>query len=137
MTRLPYYTAPSVKRLMEELQLTKEQAIEVRALLHGEKKPIEVPAVAAWVRNCYSYPKHIEQLLAALDVVCETFGVECISNRKFLFEFLNTGDVYNATLVYAKHSDSFFISTEGGIIESYERRGGGEFQNNANPYYGY
>lgn len=124
MTLGTFYRAPSVKRLMAELGLDREHANKVRALLHGAKQPDEYKSVQDWLRQCFHEPDYVEQLLVALNEVCDTCGVEYLGREnpdtyreRPKFAFLNTGDMYASTLFYSYENDSFYISSEGDLAE--------------------
>lgn len=60
-------------------------------------------------------------ILHAVDRLLGTFGVEVLDRRENStspeYEYLNTGDPYNTTLVYKRSTDNLFIGAWGDIAE--------------------
>jgi hypothetical protein len=126
---------PSSRRLQDELRLTPEQAKLIRAIGHaaddGEilSSLIEasVPKTAEYVRRMHSDPYHshmwrITVALHAMDAILGTFGVEALGPPSGLshsppYEYLNTGETYDATLIYRRHTDTVTIGDPGSIAE--------------------
>ena len=118
-----HYKAPSAERLKKDFGLTDEQAATVRGLIRGEiktKDPERFPRSNTWFRSCYHEPSRVDRILACLDEVCETHGVESLQGRDPYQPsacYLNTGDTYNATILYNYETDSFSLTTWGDFVE--------------------
>jgi hypothetical protein len=109
---------------MEYLGLDRQQALQVRRLLHGDIHPDETPAGEARVRECYHRPSYLDLLLRALNDTCGTYGVEPIFHgsasdwpQDLRAEYLNTGDSYSGTLLYDYASDAFSLTCWGSYVE--------------------
>lgn len=92
-------TAPSIKRLMDELRVTRGEAKHMRDCMHrGKLANVRVPGF---------------------------YGVEWVSdaNGNERFAYLNSGDTYSPTIVRYMGSSRYFISTMGSAVEALERRG--------------
>jgi len=76
---------------------------QLRLLLDSDQAVKDNPAVIAWCKQCYHEPKMHEKRLCALDNVAGTYGVEYVrqghNQKSPSFHYLNTGDLYNTTLV--------------------------------------
>lgn len=68
-----------------------------------------------------------EAVLAILDPLLETFGVESAARRPgespTRFVYLNTGDTYTATLLFYVPTHSWRVTSWGDVVEADERRG--------------
>ena len=95
------------------------KAKQVAALMKGDLDPQKfLPWTGRGRRSV--------QILEAIDVLLDGFGVESIPDPfqprftdTWVADYVNTGDVYNATVIY--FNDEFYISTVGDFIEWYER----------------
>ena len=69
----------------------------------------------------------VEKAMLEADKVLDTFGVEAVFEegeyRYPAMTYLNTGDTYNATLVYDVDEDELYVSTWGDWVEDTERQG--------------
>lgn len=99
--RVPY-RAPSVRTLMARLEIDRDQARAVLALLKGEVNPNDpdrFPRTVAWLRRCYHAPHVSDAVLHAVDEVLETFGVEGWATSAYEgVSYCNTGDTYAPTV---------------------------------------
>jgi hypothetical protein len=110
----------------------RKQALD---LINAKVEPGTYASVQRWLDQCYTSPGRIEQIMKALDEVCETYGVEALwaaSTRRTLWydrnhepiaEYLNTGDMYAATLIYRYDLRKFQVTCVGDLIEMFERQG--------------
>ena len=126
---------PSSANLQSGLGINLEQAKLVRALAKaaddGEVLAALVegscPETAAYVRGMHSspYDSHMWRVtvaLHAMDQVVGTYGVESLgptSGPSYAppYEYLNTGDPYDATLIYRRETDSLSVGSWGNIAE--------------------
>lgn len=118
-------TRKTVKRLEWS---TAEQRRLVLAYINGKTPTTTSARVQTWLAQCYHMPSKREQLMVALDDVCGTFGDEAVFSPNFsatcpVFSYLNTGDMYKATIVYRYDLARFQITTVGDLIEVLERKG--------------
>lgn len=113
---------PSVKTL-ERAFPGKGKAL--RRLLASATAVREHPAAVKLANECYNPPGLAYQRLTALDSEAGTYGIECIwragtsasdCTSAPAFEYLNTGDMYAATIVRAANG-CYRVADIGGIIE--------------------
>ena len=117
---------PSVKTLLT-LGIEREQALTLRKVLDGRLSPQAVDARID--RDRVGNPPSFawEGKLKAADTILHGHGVEWATYECSRgedpprgFDYVNTGDTYNATLVYV--DGRFRVSTFGDEVESHERR---------------
>lgn len=127
---------PSVKRMMERLDIDRDTAKAVRQWMEWEHAylmmyPPELPeATERWIDSSYSRPKRHEIAIHAIDQLIGTFGVEFISFENpgdFVawprgIEYCNAGDTYIDTVLYV--DGRYSIGCWGDRLESWERRHG-------------
>lgn len=97
---------PTIKTLQERLEISKEQALQVRQIL--EK---------------YSSG---DKALQAIDKLFDwTFGVEVLRDNGWSayycdigMEYLNSGDMYTPTIMYDTRSGNYRVGCLGDILES-------------------
>ena len=113
---------PSVKRL--DLAFPGKGKI-LRRLLESAAAVREHPAAVALAAGCYNPPGLAYQRMTALDSEAETYGIECIWRAGTsandctghpAYEYLNTGDMYTATIVRAANG-RYRVADIGSIIE--------------------
>lgn len=117
----------SVKVIMEALNVDRETAKRIRGVIKGNIKPEDhedlFPHTCKWIRSCYHQPWETDVIMSALNELIEGFGVEALGggdwNNRYTppFEYINTGDTYNATIIRDNRKGRFFISTWGDIVE--------------------
>ena len=97
----------------------------LRRLLESAAAVREHPAALELVRTCYHPPGLSYQRMTALNHEAGTFGIECIWHAGEgpdsctgtpAFEYLNTGDMYAATIVRASNG-RYRVADIGSIIE--------------------
>lgn len=119
------YRAPSCKRLVNSLKLTKQQAIKVRRIIHGTLNPETIEAVSSWVDQCYHKPTDLELRMAAINSIIECYGVEAIppnfTGNYPKAVFCNVGETYDLTILYDYSTDTFKLTSYGDYIERNER----------------
>lgn len=97
--------APTVKRLVRDLDIDVEQATAVRGLIKGDIDPETITSVADWLAQCYNRPSDDELILCAIDSVLGTFGTEAIWDDDEMtpaYAYCNTGDGYNLTIMWKR-----------------------------------
>jgi hypothetical protein len=94
------------------------QALEMR-----RSQLAQHPAGAARIAECYHPPKTYDVRLHVLDSIAETCGVEYIAHKDDTFtdsyglDYLNTGDIYGATIIYDHRTGRYRVSSRGYIVE--------------------
>lgn len=119
----------SVKKIMEALNVDRETAKRIRGVVKGTINPENetlFPKTDRWIRQCYHRPDDVSLQLLALNELIEGFGVEAIGTSPDFtspppFEYINTGDTYNATIIRDNRKGRFFISTWGDVVETHPR----------------
>lgn len=127
--------APSVNALVTTFKLDSVAARLIRSLAHAADDASELealidtrcPATAAYVRQLYSSPYDSRMwrrtvVLHAIDVILGTCGVESFGDTDApglapAYEYCNTGDSYDTTLVYHRNADAIRIGSWGDIAE--------------------
>lgn len=122
--------APSMKKLTEEVGLSKDQARLVRQLIKGEIRfdcEALFPKTAAWAKDCHHYPNltRADAVMGAIDETAEGHGVEVFGRREehdnywgdTRFLYVNRGDVYRPTVVYGTEADRYFVDSVGNLAE--------------------
>lgn len=84
-------------------------------------------------RDMTSRKDRVDAILHHCNEALECFGVEAIMGDCYspyygsiVALYVNSGDTYNATIVYDVYQDRFYATTMGDWVEAYERRGRGE-----------
>jgi len=115
--------APSVKRIVEFLNESKDTAILIRAVIQGKLNPLEIKEVAAWVNRCYHMPSKGELKMEAINALMHgAYGVEATSDPNAsstsppLLTYVNTGDTYSPTIVRLR-GGKYILSTWGDQVE--------------------
>lgn len=106
--------APTVKRLVEWLDISEEQAKTVRGLIKGTVDPESIEGTADWVRQCFGRPADDELILDAIGRVIETFGtvgMRLDGDHEPLFCYCNSGDSYAGEVWYDCREERFFLSS--------------------------
>lgn len=107
---------PSRKRLREELDLTSQQAREVKEILKEAATTTQ--------------GRRIEKALLDISDIIDGFGVESIRVGSEDYSgywgdaaaaYINTGDIYNATVIYDVDRDRFYLTSVGDWREAAER----------------
>lgn len=108
---------PSVKTL-ESAFPTKGKVL--RELLTSEKAVREHSAAIAREHECYNSPTLADLRMHALNAETGCFGVEYVkgngTRRSPSFEYLNTGDAYNTTIVRFANGQ-YRVTSWGDIVE--------------------
>ena len=113
---------PSVKTL-ERVFPGKGKVL--RHLLESSAAVRAHPAAVALVRDCYNPPGLAYERMTVLNVEAGTYGIECIwhagtgpgdCTSSPAFEYLNTGDMYAATIIRAANG-RYRVADIGSIIE--------------------
>lgn len=72
-----------------------------------------------WIKDCYNAPTDSELRLSMLNEILECFGVEHVEENGSHASYINSGDIYNATILYSL--GEFELTTLGDWIEGAER----------------
>ncbi len=141
------FRIPSINAIVECFDCTRAEARQVRAIGHAtdvpdllcdlimsdDEKPDPVPATAAYVRRTddsspfSSSMKRITVALHAMDSILKCSGVECLGYDNDprsvpMFEYLNVGDPYIATLIYSSETDCMMIRGYGDVLDRVPKR---------------
>jgi len=94
----------------------------LRTLLQSAEAVRSHPAAQARIAECYHPPTLADMRLHALDAEAGTYGREVIWGPDAgpldgpEFEYLNTGDMYTATII-RRRNGRYFVADIGSIIE--------------------
>lgn len=134
--------APSAAKLIEAFpELSKQQANLIRKLAKAADSGEELQALVesgalphtqAYVRELYGSPYTSERwrvtvALTGMDEILGTYGIESFKHKGRRYEYLNSGDTYNTTLIYDRGRETFsgyypndrlIISDMGTIVEN-------------------
>lgn len=121
--------APSLKSLRTiNPDLTAKVGNQIRSLLKRDITIDDLPKDAfpntrAWIKSCHNWPTNREIAMAAANEGLEGHGVEVggWDGTWPIFEYINMGDTYTATLV--KYNNAFYVESVGDRVEKLERRG--------------
>lgn len=119
MMRDCVYFAPSLARL-EAVWPGKGQ--EIRDILHGKVKLKQTyKSVRELCDASYNVPSYEHKVFTALNEVIEGYGVEYLPDTRrpghTYATYVNTGDVYNTTLLLREDSGCFQLTTWGDVVE--------------------
>ncbi len=104
-----YFNAPSIKRLMELLNIDKYKAIAIRAI----------------IKNCQPTYTDIDKALEAIDDLLNYSGVESIRQENLWIDYYldirylycNSGDSYAYTILFDTENFRFVLSCTGYLVE--------------------
>jgi len=119
------YACPPASRLARDLNLAKDTARRLRALIKHKLDPTQFDSVRSWLKACHHEPARIEQILFAANELLDGYGVEVIRSTKTCdrfwqdtrFAFINLGDVYTPTLFFNTASHAFSIACMADIAD--------------------
>lgn len=118
------YKVPSMKTLQFLHWLDDSKRQEIRDLLHGDIDTFSYESVRKWTMQCYHVPDLLERLMYALDEILRTYGVEAIWHDGTLMAvYCNTGQSYDATMVYRYDKKYFSVDSWGDLVEKYHWNG--------------
>jgi len=114
---------PSIKTLAtitdKPKELRKLLEIKTRDKLDALLETGQFPHTSTWLSQCYNRPSVHETKMAMADEILNTFGVEYISRGKNAkspaIEYCNSGDTYNATLMFV--NGNYVVGCWGDIVE--------------------
>jgi hypothetical protein len=115
--------APSIKTLCESLNLEREKAKLIRALIKKEQKTRDAtlfPSTVAWIKSCYHEPKWVERVLSCFNEILEGYGIEGIDGEDFrcpLMAYVNLGETYQDTLLFCYKTQTFRVQSVGDYLE--------------------
>lgn len=118
-----------VKKIMEALNVDRKTAFRIRGIVKGTINPDNpemFPKTDRWIRQCYNRPDDVSLQLSALNELIGGYGVEGLGKNDRApytppFEYINTGDTYNATIIRDNRKGRFFISDWGTVVETHPR----------------
>ena len=108
--------APSAKRIAEYCRIDITEARIARRLMKGELDPLQVLG-EDFYRSYYSTPKFHQQVMDALDKVTHCHGVEYLRTNRGEYEYLNTGETYDTTVVRCLSRRTWMLTTWGDLVE--------------------
>lgn len=116
--------AEELAALEKDLEIDEDQAQQVLGLIDGDLDPEDFADFSQFYNN----PRGNEAILYAIDAVIEGFGVESVAleqdeygNAPYdsdTFQYVNTGDTYNATIVL--YQGDFYLTTWGDAYEEWK-----------------
>ena len=115
--------APSIKTLCEGLDIDKDKAKLIRALIKREQKTRDeslFPSTFKWVESCYHRPNWVERVLSCFNEILEGHGVEAIEGESFRFPlmaYVNLGETYQPTLLFCYKAQAFRVQSIGDYLE--------------------
>jgi hypothetical protein len=112
MRSIKYQT---LKKIGTTLNITREQAQQVRGLITGKIPTGQYKSVVQWVRQCYNEPTIAEKRMVALNEIIGGYGVEVGRN----FAYVNMGDTYATTIIRCGHNAKYVVSSMGDMVEYY------------------
>ena len=121
----------TIALVQERLGLAFGKAKQIVGLIEGTIDPSTFASVQAWVKQCYNEPSQPEQVMCALDEILETFGVEAVTvegawvdrfHGNIVATYCNSGDTYDATVVYDSEAGEYLITSWGDFLEDWEQR---------------
>lgn len=81
-----------------------------------------MPQIKTRVAECYRAPQTWDVRLTVLNALGETHGIESAETTRGEYaSYLNTGDMYAATLIYWR--GAYRVQSVGDFIETMERQG--------------
>lgn len=123
---------PSVDTIARRLDVSRESARKIRKLMDGRLSPFEYSKVDAWRRSCCNEPSEddVYAILLAINEEIHGFGVETITREGYrinyyyncICEYVNSGDVYKATIFYDTENGTYSVTDYESWVLSYERR---------------
>lgn len=125
-------STPSVNTIVKRLDLPKEVAKQIRALMDGshELTPEEMENLPNRGREAELIMEKIAQLIP------NNFGVECIRDADYWdryytdnrIMYINMGDTYIETILFDTKHNKYIVSCWGDYIERLERYEGANFK---------
>ena len=120
-------SCPSIKTLKTRLGVDEATARTLLDLMRGDADPAEF--CGRWIAQCHNMPSDNELIMAAIDSVLGTFGVEAIRGRhvdNYHYDiqacYCNAGDTYDATILMDNETGNFHATSWGDWFEANERR---------------
>ena len=114
----------NIETITKILNITIEQAIQVKGVIEGNIDPLSFESVTRWVGRCYNMPSKFELKLEALNEIIEGYGIEYIQHKDDTFTdpqgltYVNLGDTYANTIIFDHSCNSFKLCSFGDIVES-------------------
>ena len=113
--------AEELAALEKDLGLDEEQAQQVLDLIDGEIDPEDVADFSQF----YNDPRGNEAILYGIDAAIDGHGIESVTLEEGgdpwdteSFQYVNTGDTYNATVVL--YRGGFYLTTWGDAYEEWK-----------------
>lgn len=103
-----------------------------REISHGDFTETDLKAVAAAIESAGTSPRRVDEALELANKVIGGFGVEAIRGdwhdryyQDIVFLYVNTGDTYNATVVYDCVADRWYPGASwGDLVERFDKKYG-------------
>ena len=109
---------PSIKTLSQVFSDPKQ----AKKILQMTRAELLETVGKARAEECYNPPKTYDLRLSALNNLECLHGVEAVeSNNGEYADYLNSGDIYNPTLIYWK--GTYRVQSMGDFVETMERQG--------------
>jgi hypothetical protein len=96
-----------------------ECAQEIKNLISGKTKTRQYESVKSLIQLCYTSPDYQQRIMTAINEITKQHGFEYVrhcSDDLKSFEYINTGDTYNKTLIMY-NSGKIVVSSVGDIVE--------------------
>lgn len=109
---------PSASKMEKELHIAHEDAYLVKLIMEGKVDPRHIQ------KSPSNYPDYVKQLYA-IDKIIGGHGLVPINdqNNNCIAEYINTGETYNATVLYDKKRKRYFLDSLGDFVERKSRHG--------------
>ena len=113
-----------INKIAELLNISIEQANQVRQIIKGRLDPLSFKSVQSWVDQCFNMPSKLELKLCAINEVIGGFGVEYTESvndsytDKQGLDYINLGDTYTCTVVFNHSTNKFSCTSWGDIVEA-------------------
>jgi len=116
----------TLKEISRYLNVTIEQAKEIKGLINYDINPDKYASVQEWFSQCYNVPSLDERVQEALNEIMEGYGTEPITDENdyvdsfyfdIVFIYINKGDTYKGTIFFDTKREKYFLSCFGDVIE--------------------
>lgn len=98
-----------------------DRAHEARELLEKKRKTTDYESVRVWEAQSFNRPRYTERLMCALNEIAGALGVDALFKatdaNQPVYEYLNMGDSYAATLVFNREAHTIRVASIGDILE--------------------
>lgn len=122
-------SGPSVKRMVEHLGISEDQAKILKKMMNDEISPVVIAEGMGLTKGFYNDPDKVYAIMLVADKFMEGSGVEGLEgeyvdsfSQNVQASYVNTGDTYSATLLYDNVTGRFVLTTWGDFVEGHPRR---------------